>query len=90
MPEYPGKERTITVTDDVYKKFVHDHVGEIVEKVIELDNFSESDIAVVKSQIVSGINRKKKQPVAPMSEIKQLMVGYIAIKFIEEELGFEF
>jgi len=84
-----GGERVV-MTEQTYNKFVHEHLGEIVEKIIELDNFTESDISMIKSQILSGINRKKRMPVLPMDDLKGLMVGYFAIKFIEDELGFTF
>jgi hypothetical protein len=73
-----------------YKTFVHDHQDEIVAKIKELDNFEDADIAMLKRQIMSGINIRKHLPVVPFEEIKQLMVGYFAIKFIEDELGSEF
>lgn len=73
-----------------YATFVHDHLDEIVAKIRELDNFSETDIAILKSQIVRAIVIRKKMPVVPVNEIRELLVGYIAIRFIEEELGFVF
>jgi hypothetical protein len=79
-----------SMTETHYQKFIHDHLGEIVERVVEMDNFSEADISVLKGQIVTGIKLRKKMPVAPLGEIKCLIVGYIAIKFIEDELGFTF
>ncbi len=71
-----------------YSIFVHDHIDEIVAKIHELDNFSETDIAILKSQIVRAIAIRKKMPLVPVNEIRELLVGYIAIRFIEEELGF--
>lgn len=73
-----------------YATFVHDHRDEIVDRIRELDNFSDADISMLKSQIVQGINIRKHMPVIPMNEIRQLLVGYIAIRFIEDELGIEF
>ncbi len=73
-----------------YQTFVHDHQDEIVAKIKELDNFQDADIAILKRQILNGITIRKHMPVVPFEEIKQLMVGYFAIKFIEDELGFEF
>ncbi len=73
-----------------YQTFVHDNRDLIVAKVKELDNFNDVDISMLKRQIVRGINIRKHMPVVPFDEIKQLLVGYIAIKFIEDELGFEF
>ncbi len=73
-----------------YKIFVHDHQDEIVAKIKELDNFEDADIAMLKRQILNGINIRKHMPVVPFEEIKQLLVGYFAIKFIEDELGCEF
>ncbi|HOT46117.1 MAG TPA: hypothetical protein PLM53_17780 [Spirochaetota bacterium] len=78
------------MNDIQYRTFVHDHRDEIVAKIRELDNFQDADIAVIKRQIVNGISIRKHMPVVPFDEIKQLMVGYFAIKFIEDELGFEF
>jgi hypothetical protein len=73
-----------------YQIFVHDHQDEIVAKIRELDNFGDSDIAMLKQQILNGINIRKHMPVVPFVEIKQLLVGYFAIKFIEDEMGCEF
>ncbi len=73
-----------------YQTFVHDNRDLIVAKVKELDNFNDVDISMLKRQIVRGINIRKHMPVVPFDEIKQLLIGYIAIKFIEDELGFEF
>jgi hypothetical protein len=56
----------------------------------ELDNFTDTDISFLKREIVTGINRGKKTPVAPLNEIRSLMVDYIAIRFIEEELEMTF
>jgi hypothetical protein len=78
------------MNDLQYKTFVHDHQDEIIAKIKELDNFGDADIAVLKRQILRGINIRKHMPVIPFDEIKQLMVGYVAIKFIEDELEFEF
>jgi len=73
-----------------YATFVHDHRDEIVDRIRELDNFSDADISILKSQILQGINIRKHMPVVPMNEIRQLLVGYIAIRFIEDELDIEF
>ena len=78
------------MTEVQYKTFVHDHQDEIVAKIKELDNFEDTDIAFLKQQILEGINIRKHLPVVPFEEIKQLLVGYFAIKFIEDELGCEF
>jgi hypothetical protein len=78
------------MNDLQYKTFVHDHQDEIIAKIKELDNFEDADIAMLKRQIVRGINIRKHMPVIPFDEIKELMVGYVAIKFIEDELEFEF
>ncbi len=78
------------MTEEVYTAFVKDHLDEIVEKVIELDNFDYSDIAQMKYQITDGIVMRKKMPVVPFEEIRNLLVGYVAIRFIEEELKFVF
>ena len=73
-----------------YQIFMHDHRDEIVAKIKELDNFSDADIAILKRQIIRGINIRKHMPVVPFEEVKQLLVGYFAIKFLEDETGFEF
>ena len=73
-----------------YKSFVHENRDLIIAKVKELDNFNDVDISMLKRQIVRGINIRKHMPVVPLDEMKQLLVGYIAIKFIEDELGFEY
>jgi hypothetical protein len=73
-----------------YQTFVHDNRDQIAAKVKELDNFNDVDISILKRQIVRGINIRKHMPVVPFDEIKQLLVGYIAIKFIEDELGFKY
>lgn len=73
-----------------FASFVHDHIDEIVAKIHELDNFSESDISMLKNQIVRGIIIRKKMPVVPYNEIRQLLIGYIAIRFIEDHIDFEF
>ncbi len=78
------------MNDVQYQNFVHDHQDEIIAKIKELDNFDDADIAILKRQILRGINIRKHMPVIPFEEIKQLMVGYFAIKFIEDELEFEF
>lgn len=78
------------MNDVQYQTFVHDHQDEIIAKIRDLDNFNDADIAVLKRQILRGINIRKHMPVVPFNEIKQLMVGYVAIKFIEDELDFEF
>ncbi len=78
------------MTETQYQIFVHDHQDEIVAKIRELDNFGDSDIAMLKQQILNGINIRKHMPVVPFVEIKQLLVGYFAIKFIEDEMGCEF
>jgi hypothetical protein len=72
-----------------YKTFVHEHHDEIIARIKELGNFENTDIAVLKRQILRGINIRKHMPVVPFEEIKQFLVGYIAIKFIEDELEFE-
>lgn len=79
-----------SMNETQYKIFVHDHQDEIVAKIKELDNFEDADIAMLKRQILNGINIRKHMPVVPFEEIKQLLVGYFAIKFIEDELGCEF
>ena len=73
-----------------YQTFVHDNRDQIAAKVKELDNFNDVDISILKMQIVRGINIRKHMPVVPFDEIKQLLVGYIAIQFIEDELGFKY
>jgi hypothetical protein len=73
-----------------YQSFVHENRDQIIAKVKELDNFNDSDISILKLQIVRGINIRKHMPVVPLDEIKQLLVGYIAIQFIEDELGFKY
>jgi hypothetical protein len=73
-----------------YQIFVRDHKDEIIAKIKELENFDNADIAVLKRQILRGINIRKHMPIVPLEEIKQLLVGYVAIKFIEDELEFEF
>ncbi len=80
----------MTMNAEHYQIFVHDHRDEIVDQIRELDNFQDADIAVMKTQIARAINIRRHMHVVPMDEIRQLMVGYIAIRFIEEELGFEF
>jgi hypothetical protein len=78
------------MNDIQYKTFVHDHQDEIIAKIKELDNFDDADIAILKTQILRGINIRKHMPVVPFDEVKQLLVGYVAIKFIEDELEFDF
>lgn len=78
------------MTEETYKAFIHDHLQDIVKKVRELDNFDYADISFLKGQIVHGINIRKKMPVVPLEEIRNLLVGYIAIKILEEEIGFLF
>ena len=78
------------MNEENYLTFVQDHIDEIVVKVIELENFGETDISCLKSQILHGINIRRKMPVIPFDEIKQLLVGYMAIRFIEEETGMEY
>jgi hypothetical protein len=78
------------MNDVQYTTFVHDHQDEIIAKIKELDNFGDADIAILKRQILRGINIRKHMPVIPFDEVKQLLVGYVAIKFIEDELEFEF
>ncbi len=73
-----------------YQTFVQDHQDEIVKKIKELDNFLDADIALLKRQILDSITIRKHMPVVPFEEVKQLMVGYFAIRFIEDELGLEF
>ncbi len=73
-----------------HQTFVLDHMDEIIAKIKELDNFGDVDISIVKTQITRAINRRKHMPVVPFDEIKQLLVGYMAIKFIEDELGFKY
>lgn len=78
------------MNDESRKSFVHEHLRETVHEVVQLDNFSDSDISVLKRQIVTAIYRIRKMPVAPMEDMKKLPVGYFAIKFIEDELDFKF
>lgn len=78
------------MNDEQYRIFVHDHRDEIIEKIKELDNFQDADIAIVKSQISQAINIRKHMPVIPINEIRQLLVEYIAIRFIEDELNVKF
>ena len=78
------------MTSEGYNAFLKEHAGRIVEKIIELDNFTDTDISFLEREIVTGINRGKKTPVAPLNEIRSLMVDYIAIRFIEEELEMTF
>ncbi|MCU0844670.1 MAG: hypothetical protein MUC76_07065 [Spirochaetes bacterium] len=56
----------------------------------ELDNFTDTDISFLKREIESGIYHVKKNPVAPLNEIKSPMVDYIAIRSIKEELEMTF
>lgn len=85
--EKPRKE---IMEQAAYDTFVRDHADEIVKKIIELDSFDDADIAMLKRQIGHGIAMRKKMPVVPMEEIRQLMVGYVAILIIEEEIEFKF
>ncbi|MCP4130571.1 MAG: hypothetical protein GY754_06275 [bacterium] len=78
------------MTEEHYHIFVKDHKDEIIAKIRELDNFDYTDIGFLKCQIVRGINIRKKMPVVPLFEIRQLLVGYAAIKFLEDELNFKF
>lgn len=78
------------MTSEGYNAFLKNNAGRIVEKIIELDNFTDTDISFLKREIVSDINRGKKTPVAPLNEIRSLMVDYFAIRFIEEELEMTF
>jgi hypothetical protein len=78
----------MNISEAQYETFVHDHQEEIVKKIRELDNFGDADISILKMQIAEAINIRKHMPVVPINEIRQLLVGYVAIKFIEDELGF--
>jgi hypothetical protein len=79
------------VMNDVqYQNFVKEHRDEIADRVRELDNFEDAEIAVLKQQLVQAINIRKHMPVIPMLEVKELMVGLIAIQFIEQELDVTF
>ena len=80
--------RGVNVNDIQYQEFVHEHRDEIVALIKELDNFNDMDISFHKIQLVRAINIRKHMPVIPFDEIKQLLIAYIAIRFIEEELGF--
>ena len=73
-----------------HQTFVQDHMDEIIAKIKELDNFGDVDISILKTQITRAINIRKHMPVVPFDEIKHLLVGYMAIKFIEDELGFKY
>jgi hypothetical protein len=78
------------MTEEVYTEFVQDHLDEIVDKVLELDKFDHSDIARMKYELTHGIVLRKKMPVVPIDEVKSLLVGYVAIRFIEERLDYVF
>lgn len=78
------------MTEAQYLTFVKDNKEQIIAKVKELDNFDDTSISFLKTQIMQGINIRLKMPVVPMNEIKQLLVGLVAIRFIEYELGFEY
>ncbi|MBN1532409.1 MAG: hypothetical protein JXA20_07090 [Spirochaetes bacterium] len=78
------------MTEEQYLTFVRDHRDQIVAKVKELDNFDDTSISFLKTQIIRGINIRMRMPVVPMNEITQLLVGLVAIRFIEYELGFEY
>jgi hypothetical protein len=51
-------------------------------------HFSFFEECVTKGQIVYAIQMRRKMPVIPIEEIRQLLVGYIAKRFIEEKIGF--
>lgn len=73
-----------------YQTFVQDHWDQITAKIKELDNFNDTDISILKTQISRGINIRRHMPVVPFNEIKELMIGYFAIKLIEDEIGFKY
>jgi hypothetical protein len=73
-----------------YKTFVQDHWNQIAAKIKELDNFNDADISILKTQISRAINIRRHMPVVPFDEIKELMIGYLAITLIEDEMGFKY
>ena len=69
---------------------VRDHLAEISRKLIELDGFDDADIALVKKKLQQGIESRKRLAVVPMEEIRNMMIGLIAIRLLEEKSGMIF
>lgn len=78
------------MTEQQYLTFVKDHREDIVAKVKELDNFDDISLSFYKTQLLEAITIRAKMPVVPMAEIRQLLVGLVAIRFIEHELGVQY
>ena len=70
------------------KNFVKCHQDEILKKIEELQNFGPSDIGDLKGQLERGIRIRKKMKVVPLVEIKELYIGFIAIRVVEKERGY--
>ena len=52
------------MTPEAYTTFVRDNLDEIVKKVIELDNFGDCDIAILKTQITKDGPQPLEGPLA--------------------------
>ena len=70
------------------KNFVKNHQGEILKKVEELQNFGPTDISILKNQIERGIRLRRKMKVVPFGEMKELYIGFIAIRVVQKERGY--
>ncbi len=70
------------------KSFVKNHQEEILKKVEELQNFGPTDIGVLKNQIERGIRLRRKMKVVPFVEMKDLYIGFIAIRVVQKERGY--
>lgn len=70
------------------KNFVKNHQEEILKKVEELQNFGPTDIGILKNQIERGIRLRRKMKVVPFAEMKDLYIGFIAIRVVQKERGY--
>ena len=70
------------------KSFVKNHQDEILKKVEELQNFGPTDIGILKNQIERGIRLRRKMKVVPFAEMKDLYIGFIAIRVVQKERGY--
>jgi hypothetical protein len=70
------------------KSFVKNHQDEILKKVEELQNFGPTDIGILKNQIERGIRLRRKMKVVPFVEMKDLYIGFIAIRVVQKERGY--
>jgi hypothetical protein len=70
------------------KSFVKNNQDEILKKVEELQNFGPTDIGILKNQIERGIRLRRKMKVVPFAEMKDLYIGFIAIRVVQKERGY--